>query len=321
MICGSCFSEVKEPIYCSVCKTPLHKECAIKDDGFYCDDCYTLKDSEIPQIDVPDVIRRSYIETYKVCPLKAYYVLLKGIKAPPNAYTQIGIDLHELFSKASLDDNYTKSEMLDEFHKTWYNYNPSLFENDEEFKEKMHIRATTSINNIYNILPNMRKVVSAEETIQFPIGENLPYVQTTSDRINSYKDGLEIIDWKTGAVMVGQKISSDLQAPLYIYGVQQHYNKPVYRFVFHYLNEGKERVFERVEGDKYVCTVGKRNYQITLRNTIHEVQSIFGKIKKGVFNVPTNTKKMFFTCKMCHLKDMEICKGAYLESWHQAQGR
>ena len=47
------------------------------------------------------------------------------------------------------------------------------------------------------------------------------------DAVIEGENGLELLDWKTGQVMVGKKLSSDLQAPLYIYGVMKHLNRHV----------------------------------------------------------------------------------------------
>jgi hypothetical protein len=98
------------------------------------------------------------------------------------------------------------------------------------------------------------------------------------------------------------------------------YGIPVRSFTFHYLDENKTREFVRVTPDEYVCQVINRQYKINLQDAIRDVQHQFSQIKKGIFSIPKETKKMFFTCKMCHLKDMDVCKGAYIESWKQING-
>jgi RecB family exonuclease len=141
------------------------------------------------------------------------------------------------------------------------------------------------------------------------------------DRIDEVNGELEMHDWKTGRVMVGQKLSSDLQAPLYIYGTKLHFSKPVRSFTFYYLNENKTRTFTRSAEDPnvYICTVNKRQYKINILDGVREIQRVFSQIKKGNFNIPQDTKKMHFTCKMCHLKKQGICEGADLQSWNQAK--
>ena len=321
--CKNCFSpidDLRKETRCAICTEPLHKDCAIKDGGtFYCDVCYTVKEENNvidTNIVVPEVIRRSYIETYKACPYKFYMEVIKGMESPPNIYTQLGIDVHTLLDKASNDRGYTKKQMVADFDAMWYNYSPTLFESEKQ-KEQMYQRAIDSIDTAYTIIPNLPDPYKTEEAIEFSVGEDLPKISTTSDRVDLINGELEMSDWKTGTVMVGQKLSTDLQAPLYIYGVRQKYEIPVRKFTFYYLQENKTRVFERVTNDDYVCRVNKREYHINLTDAIREVQSLFSQIKKGNFNIPKDTKKMYFTCKICHLRQQEICQGADVESWQQ----
>lgn len=325
-ICKNCLLNIKDlrkETHCSVCGQPLHKDCAIKDGGtFYCDVCYTVHYEEkttpnVNDIIIPDVIRRSHIETYKSCPYKFYMEVIKGIEDPSSVYATIGIDLHELFSKACHDKNYVEQQMVENYLKIWDNYNSTIFE-DEQQQSTLKQRALNSIKNFYIIKDTLPETPhSTEEQIIFDIGEGLPKISTTSDRIDEIDGELELSDWKTGKTMVGKKISSDLQAPLYIYGVRQKYNMPIRKFTFYYLNEKKTRTFTRVTNDDYLCVVRKREYFFNVTDAIREVQKLFSQINKGKFNVPTNQKESYFVCKMCHLRKAEICKGAYMESWTQ----
>lgn len=322
--CQQKIDDLRRETRCHVCGAPLHRTCAIKENNkFYCDVCYTVKyktETDIPKINIPDIIRRSHIETYLTCPYKFYMEVVKGIKAPPNIYTQVGIDIHSLIEKLCLNPTYTQKEMLDEFNALWKNYPENLFEN-ETLKNKMYLRAMNSITNAYKIIPEMPVPLSTEDKIVFSIGDSLPQISTTIDRIDISEERLEVSDWKTGAVMVGQRLSSDLQAPLYIYAAQQKYNKPVKRFTFYYLQNDKQRIFEHITGNDYVCTVRKRKYLINTTDTIRKVKSAFSHILKGNFNIPQNTRKMFFTCKICHIQQMRMCQGAELESWTQNKKR
>jgi hypothetical protein len=271
---------------------------------------------------MPESIRRTYIETYRKCPNKFKLEVLDGIKQPPTTYTQVGIDLHEVFDKAVNDRSYTHQQMFDEYFDT---YAPKqeemgLFKTEEDH-QKFMIRAETSMKNFSALLPSIPTPFATEETVHYSIGDDVPLVEFTMDLITENANGnLELHDWKTGKVMVGQTISSDLQAPLYIYGVQEHYKRTVDAFTFHYVNEGKTRTFNRINSLVYECKVGKRSYYINLEDTIKEIKSVFNQIKKGNFNIPQDVRKMFFTCKMCHLKEMGLCKGADQESWYQMNG-
>ena len=135
------------------------------------------------------------------------------------------------------------------------------------------------------------------------------------DRINLVDGELEMVDWKTGKVMVGNKFTTDLQAPLYIHAVKTYYKLPVRSFTFYYLNEEKTRVFERIDDDKYVCRVKNKEYVISITEAIREVKSTFGRIKHKDFNIPRDTKNMYYACKMCSFRKSSHCAGAEEQSW------
>ena len=42
---------------------------------------------------IPDVIRRSHIETYRSCPYKFYMEVIKGMEQGDTIYTKMGTDL------------------------------------------------------------------------------------------------------------------------------------------------------------------------------------------------------------------------------------
>lgn len=284
--------------------------------------CVTLKQEEGTSVKqeftVPEVIRRSYIETYRTCPHKFYLEVIQGHSSGETIYTKLGIDLHDLFDRACNDKEFTKSMMQYEFISLWEKYNKELFDNEEQ-KEKMYTRGIECIDAFYNLLPTLpNRPFTTEETIQFSIGEDLPLVQITMDRIDEVDGELEIGDWKTGKTMTGMKLSTDLQPPLYIKAVLEQFKKPVRKFRLFYLQEGKEREYVRsaINPDEYICTVKKREYKINLTDAVREVQHLFSQIKKGNFNIPRDTKKLYFACKMCEQLNKK-CQGADAESWNQ----
>ncbi len=334
MNCTNCFQSIRDgrkAVRCTTCNKPLHKECAINENNnIYCDVCYTVKTEENNQsantdIIIPDVIRRTHIETYRACPYKFYLEVIKGIPIPPTIYTQIGIDLHELFDKACNDKKYKINDMKHDFENIWNNYNEELFDtflgnaSKKEQKLRMYNRAINSINTFYNVLSTLPpNPYTTEKQIIYSVGDNLPKISITSDRTDLCDGEILMSDWKTGQVMIGQRLSNDLQAPLYIKAVENEYNLPVRKFTFYYLDENKTRVFERTEkDDQFVCTVNKRKYYISPIDAVREVQHIFAQIKKCNFNIPRNTKNMYFTCKTCYYKQQTICQGAELECWKQ----
>lgn len=332
--CKNCFLTIddgRKETHCIMCNAPLHKECAIVSGGnSYCDVCFTIKTEDdiisTPSFIVPETVRRSHIELYRSCPYAFYLEVIKGLQITPSSYAQLGIDLHELFEKASKGE-LNVNQLTEEFNKRWETYDDKMFQPDLALYKDMDIprlriklkeQMYDAIDTFFNILPTLpQNAYALEENIIFNIGEDLPNVSITMDRVDEVDGELEVCDWKTGAVIVGQKLSSDLQAPLYIYAVREHFKKPVRKFTFYYLPENKIRIFERIDADNYECTVNKRKYKINITDSIREVQHVFSQIKNGNFNIPRDTRGMYFKCKTCSFKKNEQCQGADVESWKQ----
>lgn len=325
MNCKNCFqpiADARKEVKCTICKANLHKNCSIKEnDLHYCDICFTVKEQEKPRIDfeIPAVIRRSYIEDYKACPYKFYLTAIRGINDDSETiYNRLGIDLHSLFEQASNDRNYTLPDMLVDYAGLWSSY--EVFGLSDELKDSMYNRGILCIHNFYNVLSLLPEIPYATEVqTVFDVGEDLPQISATIDRVDLIDNMLELSDWKTGQMLVGKKLTTDMQAPLYIYGAESHFNIPVRKFTFWYLQDNKTRVFERQADGSFVCTVKNRIYRIHPNNVVKEVQSLFSQIKKGNFNIPNDTKKMYYTCKICNHQKSGRCEGADIQAWKLLQ--
>lgn len=312
--CKSCQVEIGDSAFvsCETCEAPMHEDCVISFGGAsLCDICFTIAEetpNKFGDFELPEFVRRTHIETYRACPYKFYQEVIKGHEMPPNEYTQVGSDVHEIIEKALVDRAYTIDDALHDNLTRFNAYGEELF--TSKSKDEMFQRATESLDTFYNVvLPDIQNVFAIEETIFTNIGDNIPDVRITMDLITEEEGELHMHDWKTGRVMVGKRLSSDLQAPLYIYSVREHYKKPVKSFTFYYLQENKIRTFVRSETnpDEYSCFVGKREYKINVMDAVREVKSIFSKIKKGQFDPVPNSPDKFFTQKMCHLKELGLC--------------
>lgn len=324
MICANCNTEITEKKYltCTDCNKKLHLSCPNK-----CSKCATILCDVCALVNkkvcktcaekgayMPDVIRRSHIELYKSCPYAFYKEVVEGVEVPNGVYAQVGIDLHELFNQYSCyEEASSRKIMIEQWSEIFNNYPDNLFE--DVAKIDFYNKGITCIDKFLYYESFMPYPFATEETIKFNISDGLPDVQITMDRINEIDGELELVDYKTGKVMVGQKLSTDLQVPLYTYAVYKHYGRMPKRFRLLYLFEDKERVFERIDDDKMVCTVRKKDYVVSIQEALREVKTIFGRIKQGHFSIPH--KPDFFACKMCHLRTINQCSGSIDEKWKQ----
>lgn len=328
MICSNCFTEInpnEEHVLSIMSGSPMHKDCAnqcvkcgayITDEEslknkFKCNECTEIKTLHI------DHVRRSHIETYKKCPYEFYLEVVKGVEKENNAYALHGIILHEIFEKYSLDNKLNKNNMYAEFKERYLKEVPQT---NYSFKEKPHIyeellkKGITAIDNFIEYEKTAMPPFKTEMQIIFPIAGDMPKVSITMDRIEKTERGLKFIDYKCGKTFAGQKLSTDLQVPLYCLASKYEFGELPYAFEFLFLSEGKTRLFELYGDNTYKCTVGKRVYEVQLTEAIREVKGIFSMIQKEQFNVTKNVTDWY--CEnMCYYKRNEACAGKLKQMW------
>lgn len=301
---------MKKEKKCNRCGKIAHQSCLVNEGGeYYCDLCFVNKKHDKVVVELPDVIRRSHIQTFLDCEYKSYHEIVLGYEQPENIYAKIGIDVHEIIE--TVPDKY---EATEKFKEIFGGLDDSWFLDDKQ-KDKLESRGYDSIDTYYDIKDDIGKGDLLEKKIIFSVGTDLPKVSTTVDRIDIFDKHIEVLDWKTGNVAVGKKLSSDIQVPLYIYGVEQELKKPVSKFTLYYLSENKKRIYEHMHGDVYGCKVNKRTYEVKLSDTVKQVQNVFNRMRNNDFEITGDPKKMHFTCKMCHVKARGLCEGADVQTW------
>lgn len=321
---------VEETTNCVVCGSKMHLACSIKTKkGRYCDSCFE-EEQDIKTFNMPPSIRRSYIDEYEKCPYSAYLDIIKGIEIKNSSFAEVGIILHEVFEEYFKElHKPTKEEMINSFKLKFDTIDRSCFEFGltlykdktlEEHISDMYQIGLTSIENFLKLdeehsMQANRKLIDTEKTILLDIGESYPKVQLTFDRVDEVDGELEVIDYKTGNVMVGKELQDNIQVPLYILGVEKHYGRKVRRFVLHYLGENKTRVYERIDNDTFRCYVRNLWYNVSLSKTIERVKIDFTNMKQGKWDVPSDFKSMFFKCKTCPKKRYGYCEGAEGQIW------
>lgn len=327
MECKNCLKEITtdKVVKCSRCGGELHEGCAtIKCDCGkpICDVCFLThqqcEECEEKGKVTLETVRRSHLELYERCPYAFELEVVKNLGHAQTIYTQSGIDLHELFDEYSKRDDGDEDEMFARFMDEYEQHYPREWYTGYATYDKMIDRYKRNIKGFFELRDEIGKPIITEEKIFLNVGDNLPTVNITMDRIDEEDGEFVLGDYKTGKVMVGKKFTTDLQAPLYIKAVKSHYDKPVKRFDLYYLGEGKRRSFIRDESntDLYHCTVNKRVYTVSLSETVKEVRSRLDKIKKGLFNIDPHQKQ--YDCRNCQFFEKE-CAGVDTETWRQVR--
>lgn len=311
---------------CVMCNKGLtweNKTLCVKCGAEICDDCSTKnkfkcnKCADVQKLKIPDAIRRSSIEDYKSCPYYFKLHVIDGNEPKQHVLARLGSDLHDLYEHIQCGD-ISIGEVVD----TTSGILTKIMEDyPEEDFTKLMIKAETCNENFFDLLPTLtNKPIAFEERIYFPIADGLPKVTIAYDRLEEDENGdLHIIDWKTGKVMSGKKLTTDLQPALYLKAVEFKYGKMPKSFRLVYLGDTdkdgkyKERIFNSIDGNKFVCKVGKKEYIQDVTEQIRIVKKLFSQIKAGKFSIPQ--KPDYFKCKMCDFKSKGLCNGNDVQNW------
>lgn len=317
MNCKECNVELtwENKCFCIKCKEPICEECFIENNS-KCSECSPKK----KEVEL-DAIRRSHIETYRICPYAFKLEVIDGIAPDVHPLAQLGIDLHDLYEQVQRGE--VSVEELD----LLINSIIDDYEYDDEMKENMRDRAKICNRNFKELLPTLtNEAVAYEERLFFSVGKDLPQVTIAYDRLEKDEQGnLHIVDWKTGKAMSGKKLTTDLQPALYLYAVKEKYGVYPESFRLIYLSDTykdgsyKEKVFHKKNDNEYVCYVGKKEYVQNITEQLKEVQKIFARIKSGKFGIPG--KSIGYHCDICHFKRVSKCAGQIEQGFYNANGK
>jgi hypothetical protein len=79
------------------------------------------------------------------------------------------------------------------------------------------------LKNFIDLHQEMPMPYKTEERLYYDLGNGLPSISMAMDRVNKLEDGTyEVIDWKTGATLTGQKLAMTLQVPTYILIIKEN---------------------------------------------------------------------------------------------------
>ena len=312
-LCVMCNKELtwENKTMCVKCGAEICDECSQKN-KFKCEKC-----ADKQKIKIPDVIRRSSIEDYKSCPFYFKLHVIDGNEPTQHVLARLGSDLHDLYEHIQRKD----IEIEDIPSQTdWIIANIEKDYPNEDIK-KIENKAEICNNNFVKLLPTLiNKPIAYEERINFSIADDLPKVTIAYDRLEEDSNGdLHIVDWKTGKIMSGKKLTTDLQPALYLQAVKEQYGKMPKSFRLVYLGDVdkngnyKERIFNSIDGNKFVCKVGNKEYIQDITEQLRVVKKLFSQIKAGKFSIPT--KPDYFKCKMCDFKKKGLCNGNDVQNW------
>ena len=283
-----------------------------------CDTCYGENNYRCEECYKPEnmfqVIRRSHIEQYAGCPYSLYLQLVKGIEPPMGKHAQLGVIVHEIIDQSqkgtSLDNAI--QDMLDGVEQ-W-----NLHTEDEYSLISMDLEETGKIclQNFWKMKDNFNGDSKSEYNIKYSIDDDLPTISCTLDRICFDGDSIHLHDWKTGKPMSGQKLITDLQPPLYLYGVNKEFGAMPKTFTLHYLHPDKHIVYNKIGDMVYEVKTSRSIYTLDVEEALERTKNILSGIKNQKFSMP-NKATHEWRCKsgMCWFGTSGVCSGTQKEQW------
>lgn len=323
MYCNSCVKQIPkdEITYCAQCSAPLHKSCAnhcMTCGKELCDTCYGENNFRCEECYKPEnmfsVIRRSHIEQYNGCPYSLYLQLVKGITPPMGKHAQLGVIVHELIDQTSKTDttlSNTQKELLESIEQ-W-----NLSTEDEYSIIDMELEQTgkTCLDNFWKIKDTFNKDSKSECNIKYSVDDDLPTISCTLDRVVFNGKDIHVHDWKTGRPMSGQKLITDLQPPLYMYGVYKEFGVMPKTFTLHYLQSDKHIVYEQVSDMVYEVKTSRNTYTLDVEKALTRTKEILTGIKQQKFNMPTKGTHEWYCKNMCWFYKSGDCANSQSEQW------
>lgn len=285
-------------------------------------------------IALPSPIRRSHLDSYFKCPYQAYVYIMKQLKQEGNLWSNVGNILHDIFEQNSLSFGNSKEDELQKicYDKilTFIKENDAMVQHAQQLTkndviESMLERGRVCTQNYFKYEASAPKPMHTEYYIEMPISIDKdgnpckPNISMTIDRINVLDDGeYEIVDYKTGKTSSGPALESGFQVPVYLLGFQHEFGILPKRFKLLYLEDDKERTFERIDDDKYQLIVKNNKYTISLKQSKRIIQDMLKDMSDGKWNVPTNLNG-YYCNSFCGVYQAQLCAGKDLAKWNKGK--
>ena len=157
----------------------------------------------------------SQMATFKICPLQYKYRYLLRIPVPPSAAASFGDTIHQtmrdFYQKAIAGQNPDKEDLLKTLEENW---NP-LGYTSKAHEKRMILEGRKILQEFFEKSYDPKKLPKAlEQIFSVKVSPDLK-IGGKIDRIDVGKDGVEIIDYKTGSASSKKDVGKDLQLIIY----------------------------------------------------------------------------------------------------------
>ncbi len=241
----------------------------------------------------------SQISSYQSCPYQFYFKYFLRIPGAESQARSFGMTVHNTLKEfyerirrfnqglPEVEKMPTVKDLIKIYESKWQS---GGYENDLQEKERFE-KGKESLKKYHEkFVTGKENPIWLEQKFRVKLGDF--WMKGTVDRMDKGKDGLEIIDYKTGKTPKDdKKIKTDLQLPIYVLAAEQNREEKVENVSLLYV-EGPE---------KFTVKVGEEMKQKVKK----EISEVLGEIKRG--NYEANPGPL---CKFCDYK--QICDYAQI---------
>ena len=194
------------------------------------------------------------LETYQRCPLQYKYQFVLNIPTPPSAAASFGDTIHKTLQKFYLEFKKNKNIDLKTLLEIYKNQWIPVGYNSSSHEKQMKKEGETMLKNFFNKFHNQKIIIiDLEKFFKIKIDSDI-FLTGKIDRVDKYKkDGIEIIDYKTGKIPKDNELKKDLQLILYAYAATDPglYGKKLNQvnLTFYFLSETKKFSIKKTEDD------------------------------------------------------------------------
>jgi len=237
---------------------------------------------------MPDHFSYSQLESFKKCPLE--YKLKSILKIIPRGKPvfsfgkTIHSTLHRFVTKA-LKEKVTFKELLKIYDEEW------IFDwyQSEKERESFYNKGKESLKIFYDNFKNDKNVLIIDDDPAlekgFQIKLNGDNVIGMIDRIDEFKGGVEIIDYKTGSPKKTLAKDDKLQLLIYALAAKKVLGLNPVKLTYYYLDDCSKASFEIKDG--------------MIEKTESEIKELIQKIKRSNFKPSSG-----WHCKFCDFRDI-----------------
>lgn len=194
------------------------------------------------------------IDTYQLCPLKYKYQYILKIPTNPAGQASLGTSVHntleQFYTEYINNKNIKKERLLELFDESWI---PMGFTSKSDENNSKEAGKKMLLNYFKTFHTKTLNILDLEKAFKIKIGSGEDiFINGKIDRLDSTsKNGIEIVDYKTGKTQEEKKLKNSLQLSIYLLAATDKglYNKKLsdVSLTFYYLQDNKKITVDQTE--------------------------------------------------------------------------